>query len=96
MRVTPQGGPPKRGGLRQVPRSPPLKHTTGHSIYEHFRLEELPAALRRLKSGKSPRLDSIFPEFMLHVGSALKFWFCDFLTSCMRQLKIPNICRRAQ
>jgi len=29
MRVTPQGGPPKRGGPRQVPRSPPLKHTTG-------------------------------------------------------------------
>ena len=31
MRVTPQGGPPKRRGPRQVPRSPPLKHTTGYS-----------------------------------------------------------------
>jgi len=29
MRVIPKGGPPKRGGPRQVPRSPPLKHTTG-------------------------------------------------------------------
>jgi len=28
MRVTPQEGA-KRGGPRQVPRSPPLKHTTG-------------------------------------------------------------------
>jgi len=28
MRVIPQGGGPKKGGLRQVPRSPPLKHTT--------------------------------------------------------------------
>jgi len=28
MRVIPQGRPPKRGGPRQVPRSPPLKHTT--------------------------------------------------------------------
>ena len=28
MRVTPQGGPPIRGDPRQVPRSPPLKHTT--------------------------------------------------------------------
>ena len=29
-RVIPQGGGgPKRGGPRQVPRSPPLKHTTG-------------------------------------------------------------------
>jgi len=27
MRVAPQGGP-KNGGPRQVPRSPPLKHTT--------------------------------------------------------------------
>jgi len=28
MRVIPQGGDPKKGGPRQVPRSPPLKHTT--------------------------------------------------------------------
>ena len=32
MRVTPQGGPPKGGGARQVPCSPPLKHTTGHML----------------------------------------------------------------
>jgi len=30
MRIIPQGGPPKRGGPRQVPRSPPLKHTTAY------------------------------------------------------------------
>jgi len=28
MHVTLQEGPPKRGGPRQVPRSPPLKHST--------------------------------------------------------------------
>jgi len=28
MHVTPQGGAPEIGGPRQVPRSPPLKHTT--------------------------------------------------------------------
>jgi len=28
MHVTPQGWAPKTGGPRQVPRSPPLKHTT--------------------------------------------------------------------
>jgi len=38
---------------------------------------------------------SISLEFILHVGSALKSWFCDFLTSCMRQIKIPKIRRRA-
>jgi len=67
----------------------------GHNISEPFRLEEFAAALRRLMPGKSPGLDSIFPEFVLHAGSALKSWFCDFLNSCMRQLKIPKIWRRA-
>jgi len=40
-------------------------------------------------------LDSIFPGFILHARSALKSWFCDFLNSCMRQLKISKIWRRA-
>ena len=66
----------------------------GHSIAEPFSLEEF-AALRRLKPGKSSGQDSIFPEFILHAGSTLKSWFCDFLNSCMRQLKIPKIWRRA-
>jgi len=30
MRVIPQGGPPIRGGPRQVPRLPPLRHTTDY------------------------------------------------------------------
>jgi len=47
----------------------------GYSISEPFRPEELPAALRRLKPGNSPGLDSIFPEFILHAGSALKSCF---------------------
>jgi len=67
----------------------------GHSITEPFRPEEFVPSLRRLKPGKSPGLDSIFPEFILHARSALKSWFCDFLTSCIRQLKIPKIWRRA-
>jgi len=67
----------------------------GHSISEPFSPEDFGAALRRLTPGKSPALDSIFPEFILHVGPALKSWFCDFLNSCMRQLKIPKIWRRA-
>ena len=66
-----------------------------HIVSEPFRTEEFAAALRCLKPGKSLGLDSIFPEFILHAGSALKSWFCDFLNSCMRQLKIPKIWRRA-
>ena len=53
------------------------------------------AAIRRLKPGKSPGLDCIFPEFILNAGSALGSWFCDFFNSCIRQLKIPKIWRRA-
>jgi len=67
----------------------------GRDISESFGPEELAAALRCPKPGKSPGLDSIFPEFILHAGSALKSWFCDFLNSCMFQLKIPKIWRRA-
>ena len=67
----------------------------GHSISDPFRAEELAAALRLLRSGKSTSLDAIFREFILHAGSALKSWFCEFLSSCMRQLKIQNIRRRA-
>jgi len=67
----------------------------GHSISKPFRPEEFAAVLRRLKPGKSPGLDSIFPECIHHVGSGLKSWFCDFLNSCMRQLKMTKIWRRA-
>ena len=63
----------------------------GHSISKTLRVKEFAAALRRLKSGKSPGLDSIFREFILHARSALKSWFSDFLNSCMCQLRIPKI-----
>jgi len=66
----------------------------GNSISGPFRPEELAAVLKRLKPGKSLGLDFIFQEFILHAWSAFKFWFCNFLTFCMRQLKIPKIWRR--
>ena len=37
----------------------------------------------------------LLPGVILQAGSALKSWFCDFLNSCMRQLKIPKIWGRA-
>ena len=33
--------------------------------------------------------------FLLHAGAALKSWLRDFLSSCLRRLKIPKIWRRA-
>jgi len=62
----------------------------GYSISDPFKPGELAAALGRMKPEKSPGLGSILPEFILHAGLALKSWFCDFLTSCMHQLKIPE------
>ena len=56
--------------------------------------EELAATLKHLEPGKSPGLDSILLEFIVHAGLALKSWSCDFLTSCMHQLKIPRNWRR--
>ena len=44
----------------------------GHSISKPFKSEEFAAALRHLKPGKSPGLVSIFLEFILLAGSALK------------------------
>jgi len=86
---------PPSSSTRSCPTNGRFKTPEGHSISEPFRPEELAAALRRLKSGKTPGLNSIFPEFILHARWALKSWFCDFLTSCMRQLKLSKIWRRA-
>jgi len=58
-------------------------------------LKELAGALRRLRPRKSLGLDSILPEFILRARLTLKSRFCDFLISCVRQLKIPIIWRKA-
>ena len=60
-----------------------------------FSQREFTAALQHLKPCKAPGPDSIFPEFILHAGATLKSWLRDFLSSCLRQLKIPKIWREA-
>ena len=78
--------------------SPPGSSTSScptNGRFQHLRVivslnPEIAAALRRLKPGECPGLDSIFPELILHTGSALKSWFCTFLTSCMRPHKIQR------
>jgi len=79
-----------RAKILRTPRKLPAPTPMGYSIAEPFRPEELAAALRRLKPGKSPGLDSIFQEFILHAGSALKSCFCAYLTSGMRLLKLQK------
>ena len=65
------------------------------NISHNFSQREFTAALQHLKPGKAPGLDFIFPELMLHAGAALKSCLRDFLSSCLRRLKIPKIWRRA-
>ena len=65
------------------------------NISDNFSHREFAAALQHLKPGKAPGPDSIFPELILHAGAALKSWLRDYLSSCLRRLKIPKIWRRA-
>ena len=65
------------------------------NISDNFSQREFTAALQHLKPGKAPGPDFICPELILHAGAALKSWLRDFLSSCLRRLKIPKIWRRA-
>ena len=65
------------------------------NISDNFSQREFAAALQHLKPGKAPGPDSIRPELILHARAALKSWLRDFLSSCLRRLKIPKIWRRA-
>ena len=65
------------------------------NISDNFSQREFAAVLQHLKPGKAPGPDSIFPELILHAGTALKSWLRDFLSFCLRRLKISKIWRRA-
>ena len=65
------------------------------NIFDNFLQREFTAALQHLKPGKAPGPDSICSELALHAGAALKSWLRDFLSSCLRRLKISKIWRRA-
>ena len=65
------------------------------NISDNFSQREFLAALQHLIPGKAPGPDSICSELILHAGAALKSWLRDFLSSCLRRLKIPKIWRRA-
>jgi len=58
MHVIPQGGGPKRGGPRQVPRSPPLKQTTG--CWAPLKARQATLHSRVAKGG--PRQVSLLPS----------------------------------
>ena len=65
------------------------------NISTEFTSEEFAAALQHLKPGKAPGLDHLCPELILHAAPTLKSWLKDFLSCCLRHLRIPRIWRRA-
>ena len=54
-----------------------------------FSPREFASTLQHAKPGKASGPDSICPELIIHAGTALKSWLRGFLSSCLRQLKIP-------
>ena len=60
-----------------------------------FSSREFAATLQHVKPGKARGPDSICLELVIHAGTALKSWLRGFLSSCLRQLKIPKVWRRA-
>ena len=70
-------------------------NTNAVNISDNFSQRKFTAALEHLKPGKAPKPDSICPELIIHAGAASKSWLHDFLSSCLHQLKIPKISRRA-
>ena len=61
------------------------------NISDIFLQREFTAALQHLKPGKAPGPNYIFPELINHAGATLKSWLRDFLSYCLRRLKIPKI-----
>ena len=72
-----------------------IETPAGESISNDFTPEEFSSALQLLKTGKAPGADSTSPELILHANAVLKTWLNKFLSSCMRQQRLPKIWRRA-
>ena len=64
------------------------------NITDNFSQREFAAAFQHLKPGKAPGPDSICSELILHAEAALKSWLRDFLSSCLRRLKISKIWKK--
>ena len=58
------------------------------SLSSHFTVEKLMSALPTPEAWESHWL-------ILHVGPKMKSWLCEFLSSCLRNLKTTKIWRRA-
>ncbi|KAL7857706.1 hypothetical protein AOLI_G00178080 [Acnodon oligacanthus] len=60
-----------------------------------FTVAELSAAINKLKPGKSPGQDNIYPEFVIHQSDKTSRWLCSFFSACFQRIKLPKIWHRA-
>ena len=69
--------------------------TADANLSSDFTVEELEAAIKKLKSDKAPGRDNIHPEFVIHQSAKTTAWLCSFFTSCFQSSKLPKTWRRA-
>ncbi|XP_039276180.1 uncharacterized protein LOC120349716 [Nilaparvata lugens] len=56
-----------------------------------LRVDEIESALRLLMPRKSPGIDEVFNEQLLHLGPAAKMWITDLFNNVIVQERIPAI-----
>ena len=66
------------------------------NISRNFSPREFAGALHHLKPGEASGPDSISAELVIHAGTGLKIWLRGLFSSCLRQLKIPKVWKKAQ
>ena len=59
-------------------------------LTSEFTIEELVAAMRTFKPGKSPEPDNIHPEFILHLHDSCLKWLTNLFSTCMEHKKMPK------
>ena len=76
--------------------NPLSRAATAHANLSYdFTVEELEAAINKLKSGKAPGRDNIHLEFVIHQSAKTTAWLCSLFKSCFRRSKLPKTWRRA-
>ena len=55
--------------------------TADASLSSNFTVEELEAAIKKLKSGKTTGRDNIHPVFVIHQSAKTTAWLCSFFKS---------------